>query len=87
MLKPLKLLWKSMKSIIFTFLCFLLLPKAYHFLQHYRKREDGLENWQKGDAALPLARSLPALVLATYHTEALPSLQRLCKFSFSYSSF
>ena len=83
MLKPLKLFWKSMKSIIFLFLCFLLLPKAYHFLQHYRKREDGLESQQKGVTP----RSLPALVLATYHTEALPSLQRLCQFSFSYSSF
>lgn len=43
-----------MESIIFMFLCVLLLPKAYHFLRHYRKREDGLESRQKGDAALPL---------------------------------
>ena len=66
------------------FLCFLFLPKAYHFLQH---------NGNKGGLFGKLAerrsgispRSLPALVLAIYHIQALTSLQKLSQFSFSYT--
>ena len=56
-------------------LCFLPLPKTYHSLQHKGSKGGLFGKLAKRFEVPP--RPLPALFLAIYHLQALPTLQKL----------